>query len=179
MTDSSTGSTADGGNGSNAGAGPRAVVLDPMTKEEFGPYLEAEIRRYAKANITSGAWSEHEALALSRADHDRLLPDGIDTPGQNLYTVRDAASGEAVAMIWIAQRLKGGRVESFIYDIEVREEHRGRGYGRATMLAGIEKAREMGAETVGLHVFGHNAPARALYRSLGFVETNVSMSLEL
>jgi ribosomal protein S18 acetylase RimI-like enzyme len=47
------------------------------------------------------------------------------------------------------------------------------------MLAGIEKARAMGAETVGLHVFGHNEPARALYRSLGFAETNVSMSLKL
>jgi ribosomal protein S18 acetylase RimI-like enzyme len=47
------------------------------------------------------------------------------------------------------------------------------------MLAAIEKARELGADTVGLHVFGHNAPAYALYRSLGFVETNISMSLEL
>jgi ribosomal protein S18 acetylase RimI-like enzyme len=155
------------------------VVLDPMTKEEFGPYLEAGIRDFARQKVTSGEWSEYEAVALSRADHDRLLPDGVDTPDQYLYTVRDAASGKAVATIWLAQRIKAGRVEGYIYDIEVHEKYRGHGYGRATMLAGIEKARELGAETVGLHVFGHNAPARALYRSLGFVETNVSMSLEL
>jgi len=85
--------------------------------------------------------------------------------------VRDAASGEAVATLWLALRPRGGRTEGYIYDIEVREGFRGRGYGRATMLAGIEKARELGAEAVGLHVFGHNATARALYQSLGFRPT--------
>ena len=155
------------------------VTLAPMVEEEFGPYLRAGIRDFAKQKMISGEWSEFEAVALSEADHARLLPDGLKSPDQHLYTVRDAESGERVAVIWIALRPKGGRTEGFVYDIEVREQFRGQGYGRATMLAGIEKARELGAETVGLHVFGHNTPARALYRSLGFVETNVSMSLEL
>lgn len=155
------------------------VVLDPMTREEFGPYLEAGIRGFAEQKVRSGEWTEAESMPLSRADHDRLLPDGVDTADQYLYTVRDAASKDEVATIWIALRMKAGHVEGYIYDIDVHEKYRGQGYGRATMLAGIEKARAMGAETVGLHVFGHNEPARALYRSLGFVETNVSMSLEL
>lgn len=155
------------------------VTLAPMVEEEFGPYLRASIRDFAKQKMISGEWSEFEAVALSEADYARLLPDGLKSPDQHLYSVRDAESGERVAAIWIALRPKGGRTEGFIYDIEVLEQFRGQGYGRATMLAGIERARELGAETVGLHVFGHNAPARALYRSLGFVETNVSMSLEL
>lgn len=155
------------------------VELVPMSKEEFGPYLEAGIRDYARQKVTSGEWTEAEATALSQADHARLLPEGIDTPDQHLYTVRDTASAEPVATLWLAMRFKAGRAEGYIYDIEVHEKLRGRGYGRATMLAAVEKAREMGAELVGLHVFGHNAPAHALYRSLGFVETNVSMSLEL
>lgn len=155
------------------------VTLSPMAQEEFGPYLEAGIREYAQQKMISGEWSEFEAMALSEADHARLLPDGLKSPDQYLFTVHDAESGESVATIWIALRPKGGRTEGYVYDIEVHERFRGRGYGRATMLAGIEKSRELGADTVGLHVFGHNAPARALYRSLGFVETNVSMSLEL
>ncbi len=155
------------------------VTLAPMTEEEFGPYLEAGIRDYARQKMISGEWSEFEAVALSEADHARLLPDGLKSPDQHLFTVFDADSGESVATIWIALRPKGGRTEGYVYDIEVRERFRGQGYGRATMLAAIEKARELGAEVVGLHVFGHNAPARALYKSLGFVETNVSMSLEL
>lgn len=155
------------------------VALVPMTEEEFGPYLEAGIREFAQQKMISGEWSERDAVALSEADHARLLPDGLKTPDQYLYTVRDAGSAETVATIWLALRPKGGRTESYIYDIEVHERYRGRGYGRATMLAGIDKARELGADTVGLHVFGHNAPARALYTSLGFVETNVSMSLDI
>ncbi len=150
-----------------------------MTKEDFGPYREAGVREFAQQKILSGEWAEDEALALSEADHDRLLPEGVESPGQFLYTVRDADTGDEVATIWIALRGKAGRLEGYIYDIEVHEKHRGQGYGRATMLAGIERARELGADSLGLHVFGHNAPARALYRSLGFVETNVSMSLEL
>lgn len=155
------------------------VKLVPMAEEEFGPYLRAAIRDFAKQRMISGEWGEWEAVALSEVDHARLLPDGLKTPDQYLYTARDAESGEPRATIWLMLRPKAGRTEGFIYDIEVREQFRGQGYGRATMLAGIEKARELGADIVGLHVFGHNAPARALYRSLGFVETNISMSLEL
>ena len=150
-----------------------------MAQEDFTPFLAAGIRDYAKQKVASGEWTPEEAAQLSQADHDRLLPDGLKSPDQHLFTVRDAASGEPVATLWLALRPKAGRVEGYIYDVEVHEPFRGRGYGRSTMLAGIEKARELGAESVGLHVFGHNAPARALYRSLGFVETNVSMSLDL
>jgi ribosomal protein S18 acetylase RimI-like enzyme len=141
--------------------------------------LEASIRGYAQQKVISGEWTAEEAPALSRADHERLLADGLKTPNQHLFAAHDAATGEAVATLWLMLRPKAGRVEGYIYDIEVHEDHRGEGYGRATMLAAIEEARELGAETVGLHVFGHNAPARALYQSLGFVETNVSMSFEL
>ena len=157
----------------------RRVVLTAMTPEEYGPYREAAIRDYAQEKVRSGDWAEHEALTLSAADHDTLLPLGVNTPDQHIFTVRDADTDERVAIFWLALRPLGGRVEGFVYDIEVIEKYRRQGYGRATMLAGIEKARELRADTVGLHVFGHNAPAYALYRSLGFVETHINMSLEL
>jgi ribosomal protein S18 acetylase RimI-like enzyme len=155
------------------------VTLDPMTEAEYDLFYEAAIPDFARQKVTSGEWSEEESLELSRLDYERLLPEGRKSKNQYLFTVRDAASGEPVATLWLALRTKADRLEGYIYDIEVREGQRGRGYGRATMHAAIEEARELGAETVGLHVFGHNAPARALYQSLGFVETNVSMSLEL
>jgi ribosomal protein S18 acetylase RimI-like enzyme len=155
------------------------VRLDPMTEPEFGSFRESGIRGYAQDKIDSGEWAPEEALDLSRADYRRLLPNGLQSPDQHLFTVRDAESGEPAATLWLALRLRGGSAEAYVYDIEVREPFRGRGYGRATMLAGIEKARELGAQTMGLHVFGHNKIAQALYRSLGFAETNISMSLKL
>jgi GNAT superfamily N-acetyltransferase len=142
-------------------------------------YREDAIRHYAQDKIRSGEWAEHEALRLSATDHDALLPLGVDTPDHHLFTVYDADTDERVATIWLTLRPVASRVEGFVYDIEVVEKYRGQGYGRATMLAGIEKARELRADTVGLHVFGHNALAHALYKSLGFVETHINMSLEL
>lgn len=150
-----------------------------MTPEEYAPYREAAVRDFAQEKIRSGDWAEYEAPALAAADHDALLPFGVETPDQHLFTVQDADSGEQVAIFWLALRPLAGRVEGFVYDIEVIEKYRGQGYGRATMLAGIEKARELRADTVGLHVFGHNATAYGLYKSLGFSETHINMSLEL
>ncbi len=40
-------------------------------------------------------------------------------------------------------------------------------------------ARELGYDAIGLHVFGDNEVARALYRSAGYVETDVTMRKRL
>ena len=73
-----------------------------------------------------------------------------------------------------------GKVKSpWIYDIELLESSRGKGYGRATMLAAELTVKEKGYSKLGLHVFGHNKVARGLYESLGFQTTNVIMSKEL
>lgn len=50
---------------------------------------------------------------------------------------------------------------------------RGQGHGRALMVTAIEWARAQGLAWIDLGVFAHNAPARALYDSLGFVEVGV------
>jgi ribosomal protein S18 acetylase RimI-like enzyme len=159
-------------------ARPR-VRLDPMTAAEYGRYLEPAIREYAHEKVISGEWEQHEALDLSRTDHARLLPDGLATHDQLLFTVRDEATEQRVGILWLALRRRGVKVEAYVYDVAIDEEMRGRGYGRATMLACLDAARKLGAETVGLHVFGHNAAARALYASLGFEPTNIRMTLDL
>lgn len=155
------------------------VRLDPMTAAEFGRYLEPAIRAYAHEKVISGEWTSAEAVELSRRDHFRLLPDGLATPDQFLFTVRDEPTNEPVATLWLTLRMRGVQVEAYVYDIEVIEPRRGHGYGRATMLACLAKARELGADSVGLHVFGHNKTARALYTSMGFQPTNINMTLKL
>jgi RimJ/RimL family protein N-acetyltransferase len=55
--------------------------------------------------------------------------------------------------------------------IGIERSHRGQGLGRRLMETAIRFARE--ADSIAwldLKVFAHNAPARALYRSLGFIE---------
>lgn len=150
-----------------------------MSQQEFEAYLTVAVPHYAAANVEAGTWAQDVALGLSQAAFASLLPQGLETPGHHLYTVRDAASEEPVAVLYLAERPRGGRSGAYVYDIKVGAEHRGKGYGRATMNAALERARSLGAEEISLHVFGRNTTARRLYRSLGFVETDVDMSLSL
>jgi putative acetyltransferase len=48
---------------------------------------------------------------------------------------------------------------------------RGRGIGRALMERALREARTRGIPSIDLDVYGHNGAARALYASLGFVES--------
>lgn len=60
-----------------------------------------------------------------------------------------------------------------IQGLAVAEEARGRGLGRALIRAAVAEARGRGARRLSLRVLGHNAPARALYESEGFVVEGV------
>jgi ribosomal protein S18 acetylase RimI-like enzyme len=150
-----------------------------MTEGEYEAWLEPMMAGYAAHHVAEGNWSEDGAQEGARTETMKLLPDGLATADSHLFTARDAATGDAVAIVWFALQPKAGRTQAFIYDIEVYERYRGQRYGKATMRAAAERARAVGAATVGLHVHGRNAVARSLYRSLGYVETDVTMSLEL
>jgi ribosomal protein S18 acetylase RimI-like enzyme len=57
---------------------------------------------------------------------------------------------------------------SMVYGLVVDERLRGRGHGRAAMLAALDIVAGRGEREVSLEVLPDNAPAVALYRSLGF-----------
>jgi ribosomal protein S18 acetylase RimI-like enzyme len=67
----------------------------------------------------------------------------------------------------------------FVYDVEIAEEHQGRGLGRATMLAAEDLAREAGLKYIQLNVFGWNTRAESLYRSLGYITLATQMGKPL
>ena len=71
--------------------------------------------------------------------------------------------------------LKGGQLKSTLHRCElgigIERQARGQGLGRALMLQAIECVRAAASvDWLDLKVFGHNAAALALYRSLGFIE---------
>ena len=57
-----------------------------------------------------------------------------------------------------------------IHLLAVHPDWRGRGVSRLLLMACIDEARRRGMRSVRLDVTDNNAPARALYRSAGFVE---------
>lgn len=155
------------------------VRLDPMTVSEFEDSLERSTAVYAAERVVAGDWPQAQSLALSRAEFAVLLPEGAASPRADLSVARDARTGERVGFLYLGLRGTPEAPTAYIYNIEVDEHLRGRGYGRATMLAAADRARQLGAKTLELHVFAHNTVAWALYTSLGFAMTGLSMSLAL
>ncbi|MFD0530973.1 GNAT family N-acetyltransferase [Kitasatospora arboriphila] len=61
-----------------------------------------------------------------------------------------------------------GRPLAWVMVVEVDEEHRGRGLGRALMLAAEHECLAAGVHDLGLNVFSSNTVAVGLYASLGY-----------
>jgi ribosomal protein S18 acetylase RimI-like enzyme len=61
-----------------------------------------------------------------------------------------------------------GRDDAWLEDLYVTDAARGTGLGRALTEYAMERARERGCGRIQLDVNTANAPARALYESLGF-----------
>ena len=61
----------------------------------------------------------------------------------------------------------------------IGEAHRRRGYAREALQLGEAEARALGAESIGLNVYGYSAGAQVLYESLGYGITAVNMSKKL
>lgn len=76
-------------------------------------------------------------------------------------------SDAPVGVLWIAP-LRDRPGSAFVYDIEIAEEHRGKGLGRAAMRAAEQTVSAAGFDSIGLSVFGYNTAARNLYDSLGY-----------
>lgn len=135
------------------------------------------IADYSLGQVGAGSMTADQALQLAEKQFADLLPDGVETAGHHLLIPE--TDGDAVGILWIHLADGTDSPTAFIYDFMVDEALRGRGIGRQIMLAGEEYARERGAASMRLHVFGSNAVARHLYRSLGYDETNVAMAKPL
>jgi GNAT superfamily N-acetyltransferase len=150
------------------------VFLRELRDDELPAWLEAARSFYVSDLERHAELPRQEAEEKADRDYGMLFPDGKRTGGQHLLTIEDSR-GESIGRLFFAERSTG----IWLYEIEIEESVRGRGLGRAAMLAFEQRARELGAERVTLNVFGGNEVARSLYRSLGYAEESVHMRKRL
>ena len=155
------------------------TTLSPMRPDEYAAWRAASIPAYARDKVAAGQWSEAESMEKSRAEVDQLLPQGLATPGHHLWAIRDAAHLDSVGALWVAEQQHGTRRIAYVFDFSVKPQHRRQGHARRALLALEQRVGELDVEGISLHVFGHNAAARALYESLGYAATNITMSKPL
>lgn len=151
--------------------------LRPMTEAEFESWRQLAIINHAQQMSTATGRdlevSREEASQLLR----KVLVRGLETPGMNFFVLVDDA-GRIVGWLWLGSSPQDADA-GFVWDIIIDESHRGRGYGRAAMVAAERFFAQQGKLRMGLQVAAGNHVARHLYESLGYHNVMTTMSKEL
>jgi ribosomal protein S18 acetylase RimI-like enzyme len=150
------------------------VELREKTPTDRRRWLEAMWVEYHDDLLSAGMTAEEAARNVER-NREQLFVDGEPVEGQFMFDVLD--DGEPVGSLWLGTRPESR--EWYIYDIVVDEGHRGKGLGRATMVAAEEYATAHGGSRLALNVFGPNVVARKLYESMDYQVMAVSMFKDL
>jgi ribosomal protein S18 acetylase RimI-like enzyme len=145
------------------------LTLRPMSPDDLARYIvtgtDDYIDELVRAGMPENAARQNAAEVMAES-----FPEGVPSNDNEMFDVLDG--DDTVGLLWLGPVSPG---TWYVMDIEIREEFRRRGYGRATMLLAEEAARNHGATHLGLNVFGHNPNARALYESLGYETQNIRM----
>lgn len=150
------------------------VALEPMAADRFVDWNERLVAHYAQEKVESGNWPAEGALERAAKENAELLSQGVETPAHDLFI--GLVDGQEIGVLWLFTDPALTVTETFIYDIEVAEQHRGKGYGRGLLEAGERWCVEHGITMLRLHVFGSNTTAIGLYETSGFEVTNLNMA---
>ncbi len=118
------------------------------------------------------AESDLEAMARLEADLQTF-------PWTALQFIQSYSEGHRGMVAMVQEELVGFAVTQLVLDelslltLGVRRDWQRRGIARQLVETVTEQAREEGAAVLILEVRKSNAPARSLYRRLGFVETGL------
>ncbi len=148
------------------------AVIRPLREHEYDGFIARGMAFYVDDMVRAGIDRD---VAQAKADTDlpQLLPDGLATPNHYMYAIED--DGRFAGYLWLCDRDGELGHSLFVYAVEIDQEFRGRGLGRAAMVFAEQEAQRLGIAKVALNVFGGNDVARGLYLSLGYTETAVHM----
>lgn len=144
------------------------MEIRELTEADAAPYRALRLR--ALREDPEGFGTTYEEAAARPLDHtaSRLR---ATAESDDDVTLGAFAGNMLIGMVTLI-REEGAkdRHKAMIFAMYVAAEERGRGVGRALMEAAIAHARQIaGLEQLHLAAVTTNAPARHLYRALGFV----------
>jgi GNAT superfamily N-acetyltransferase len=150
-----------------------------MTEKEFENFMIISMKDQAQGQVQAGSWKAEEAQGNIERLRSQFLPDGVATPNHYFFAIEETSTGAKVGGLWYTIMDEEGNPQVFVMDIQVYDEYRRHGYGSQAFEAMEEKVRKMGITTIALQVFKHNQSARAMYKKLGYVGTDTSLSKKI
>ncbi|GGZ02133.1 GNAT family N-acetyltransferase [Streptomyces nitrosporeus] len=157
---------------------PDGVTERPMTEQEYAAWASTSVEEYARSWIERDV-PEDQARLKAERDHATGLPDGLATEGMHFHVL--VRGDDVLGHVWVARHSAAPHDApiGYVFDVEVREEVRGHGYGRALMHLAEDLTLRAGLGRLGLHVFETNTPALRLYESLGYTTTQYNLAKAL
>jgi len=148
------------------------ITLRPMQEAEFPAYRDYFIVDYAEEIAVNFGHTLAKSQARAVQELAEDLPQTVNTPDNFLMCI-ERDEQETVGYLWYKMLEQGTAI--FILDFVVFTEHRGRGYGQASLLALQVQVAKMGIEQIKLRVAFANKRALSLYEKLGFRITGYNM----
>ena len=151
------------------------IALRPIEPIEFPTFAAYFIPEYA-AEITANFGTDPAiALAEATASLAQDLPQGADTPGEQMMciTLADQVIG------YLFYSMNPDTRSAFIGDFHVLPAHQNQGIGTAAIAALEARLKPEGITQIRLRVAASNTRAQHLYTRLGFFPTGINMAKTL
>ncbi len=143
------------------------VEFVQMSNEEFKVFAKWSVKNYAEDLIKSGAEKyRFKAMKISRAEFKTAFPDGAETKNNYVYIVINE-NGEKIGVIGY-QKSPFEDNAAFVIENVIKEDFRGKGYGKSAFLKLQEDARQKGFSKMVLNAFKYNKVSYPMYLSCGF-----------
>ncbi|GAA1494594.1 GNAT family N-acetyltransferase [Curtobacterium herbarum] len=152
------------------------VRLVPMPGERMPGWLDRAMADYVASRMRSGE-SREAAEANKRQSLDKWFPGGSPAAGHHVWELT-LDDDTVVGQLWVGP-FTAGSTEWWVFEIEVDAAHRRQGHARRGLELAHVIARDAGATSIGLNVFGYNTGARHLYEELGYEVASLQMRLPL
>jgi ribosomal protein S18 acetylase RimI-like enzyme len=150
----------------------RMIRLEEKSPADFKTWMVRMWDSYYQDLVNAGTTPGDAQRNLDR-NKEMLFDGDVLVKGHFVFNALDGDT--VVGVLWIADKLDPVAKDWYIYDIEVDEVFRGKGYGRLTMQAAEEYVTGHGGKRLGLNVFGFNTVARSLYESMDYKVLAVGM----
>lgn len=145
----------------------KQISFKRMNSDEFKIYSKWSAKAYAEHLIKSGdekfMW---KAKREAKAEFNDVFPDGVNSKDNYLYIVVNE-NNEKIGVLGY-QKSPFEENAAFVTENVIKEEYRGKGYGKSAFIKIQEDAKEKGFSKMVLNVFKHTPVSYAMYEKNGF-----------